>query len=80
MLAYNENNKLTEYEEAHSLAVCESCHKVYRRTVNEQIPGFREREYDICPYCGNDNGSSMNYEYYNSMLTEEELKNLTKSR
>lgn len=78
MLAYNENNKLTEYEEAHSLAVCESCHKVYRRTVNEQIPGCREREYDICPYCGNDNGSSMNYEYYNSMLTEEELKNLTK--
>lgn len=78
MLAYSENNILTEYEEVESLVVCQNCHKIYRRFVNEQILGFREREYDTCPLCGNENGSSMSYEYHNSMLTETEMKSLTK--
>lgn len=78
MLAYSENNELTEYEEIDSLAVCQSCRKIYRRFINEQIPGFREREYDTCPYCGNENRSSMSYEYHNSKLTEAQIKGLTK--
>ena len=52
MLAYDENNVLCEYEENRFIAVCSNCHKLYHRTVSEQIPGFREREYDNCPYCG----------------------------
>ena len=59
MLAYDENNVLCEYEENSSIAVCSNCHKLYHRTVSEQIPGLREHEYDNCPYCGYENGSSM---------------------
>ncbi len=79
MLAYDENNALCEYEENSFIAVCSNCHKLYHRTVSEQIPGFREREYDNCPYCGYENGSSMSYDYSNSKLTKEELKRLKKN-
>lgn len=78
MLAYDENDVLCEYEESSLIAVCSSCHKLYRRIVGEQIPGFREREYDNCPYCGNENGSSMSYDYSNSKLPREELIRLKK--
>lgn len=52
MLAYNENGKLTEYEETNLLKVCDSCHHIYKRRVEQQLEGMREREYDICPWCG----------------------------
>lgn len=78
MLAYDEKNKLSEFEDDYSLGICESCHRIYRRTVNEQSPGFREREYDVCPYCENNNGSSMSHEYFNSILSEAEIGKLRK--
>ena len=78
MLAYDERYRLKEFEEKQGLEVCDSCHRIYRQMVCEQVPGFREKESDSCPYCGYDNGSSMSYEYYNSMLTQEELSKLPK--
>lgn len=78
MLAYDERYRLKEFEEKQGLEVCDSCHRIYRQMVCEQVPGFREKESDCCPYCGYDNGSSMSYEYYNSMLTQEELSKLPK--
>lgn len=30
MLAFNENGKLTEYEETNFLKVCDSCHHIYK--------------------------------------------------
>ena len=78
MLAYDEKNVLCEYVEKDSLAVCGKCHYLYRRITQEQMPGFREREYDRCPYCGQINDSSMTYEYWNSALTNEEIISLEK--
>lgn len=78
MLAYNEKNRLKEFEDVCNLQACTHCRKIYRQVINGQIPGFREREHDICPYCGTDNGSSMSYEFSNSKISEEELKKLKK--
>lgn len=78
MLAYDENNLLCEYEESTYIVACSNCHKLYNQSISEQIPGFRERESDICPYCGCENGSSMSYDYSNSVLGTEELKHLKK--
>lgn len=76
MLAYNEKNRLKEFEDVCNLQACTHCRKIYRQVINDQIPGFREREHDICPYCGTDNGSSMSYEFSNSKISEEELKKI----
>ncbi len=78
MLAYDENGKLCEFEEATSISVCSSCHHIYRSIVNEQIPGFREREYDTCPYCGYENDNNTSYDYSNSKLSNSELQRLRK--
>ena len=78
MLAFNENGKLTEYEETKFLKVCDSCHHIYKQRVEQQLEGMREREYDICPLCGEENGSSMQVDFYNSRLTEVELSKLRK--
>ena len=80
MLAYDVNNELQEFEENSFIGVCNNCHRLYYRSVSEQIPGFREWEDDNCPYCGYTNDSSMSYDYSNRKLSEEELKRLrTKS-
>ena len=68
MLAYNENGVLQEYEETSGVVECSYCHKKYAQTIVEQVPGFRDRDYDICPYCGESNGSSMEVEYTNRRL------------
>ena len=47
MLAFNENGKLTEYEETNFLKVCDSCHHIYKQRVEQQLEGMREREYNI---------------------------------
>ena len=44
---------------------CKSCGKIYTQELEEQMPGFRQKDYDICPYCDFENGSSMAYEYTN---------------
>ena len=47
---------------------CSKCKKTYRQVCEDQEPGFRMRDEDICPYCGNVNGSSMSVEYTNYPL------------
>lgn len=49
---------------------CPHCNKTYIQEVEEQIPGFREMDYDICPYCNAENGRSMSEEYYNSKVED----------
>lgn len=46
MLAYDERYRLKEFEEKQGLEVCDSCHRIYRQMVCEQVPGFREKESD----------------------------------
>ena len=70
MLAYNENGVLQEYEESTGVVECSHCHKKYIQTTEEQVPGFRDRDDDICPYCGESNGSSMDVEYRNRKLED----------
>ena len=58
--------------DAHNNIVsCKHCGKKYIQRTEDQQPGFRERDYDRCPYCGKDNGSSMEVEYLNRKLEEE---------
>lgn len=45
--------------------VCRHCEKIYIQTVTDQIAGLRDRDYDICPYCHECNGSSMEFEFTN---------------
>lgn len=76
MLAYNENGILTEFEECDNVVVCKYCKKPYYQHTIEQIPGFRDKDYDICPYCGKVNGSSMELEYSNKEMTNNQIKKM----
>lgn len=49
---------------------CQNCGKIYSQIEKEQVPGFRDLEYDTCPYCNTVNGRSMTYEYLNSKKEE----------
>lgn len=69
---------ISKYEETNFLKVCDSCHHIYKQRVEQQLEGMREREYDICPLCGEENDSSMQVDFYNSRLTEVELSKLRK--
>lgn len=68
MLAYNENGNLQEFEENSSIVLCSKCRMKYRQRTVEQVPGFREIDEDICPFCGYVNGRSSDVEFYNSKL------------
>lgn len=70
MLQYNENGVLQEYLEYKTKERCKSCHNFYDQEIIEQVPGFRDKSYDICPYCGVVNGSSMEVEYTNRKIKE----------
>lgn len=48
-----------------SLKTCRCCGRAYRQSKVAQKEGFKEREEDICPYCGNSNGSSLEWEFTN---------------
>ena len=67
-IAYNENGDLQEYESSNKVVKCKHCGKAYHQEVEEQVPGFRDRSYDICPYCKEENGSSMDVDYSNSKM------------
>ena len=54
----------TEYKVVH----CGYCGKQYNQRTVSQVAGFREMDYDTCPYCGKENGKSMQVDYYNSKL------------
>lgn len=78
-LYWNADGELQNFEEWDQLAVCSKCGKPYKQRCEEQVPGFRDRSEDICPYCGNTNGFSMSVEYWNYPLSEEELTKYFKS-
>ncbi len=44
---------------------CPHCRKIYIQDTETQVPGFRDKDYDICPYCKEINGFSMELEYHN---------------
>lgn len=68
---YNENGNLQEYESWSNRVTCPACHKKYIQECEEQVPGFRDRSEDICPYCKSLNGSSMSVEYTNKPIVGE---------
>lgn len=78
MLALDEKNRLTEFEDLNGLKVCSFCHRLYKQRVMTQMSGMREREYDICPFCEEENDSSMQIDYFNSKLPADELAKLKK--
>ena len=78
MMAYDENGDLREFEESNSVVVCKHCKKMYDQHTEEQVPGFRTVDDDICPYCKKSNGRSGDVEFFNRALTQEELDNLKK--
>ena len=67
---YNADGVLEDFSEYQRKVKCKFCGKEYLQRVEEQVPGFRDKSYDICPYCKEENGSSMDEEYYNSKLED----------
>jgi uncharacterized Zn-finger protein len=49
---------------------CPHCGKIYLQRTEEQVPGFRSVDEDICPYCGAENGRSMEVEFHNKKIGE----------
>lgn len=47
------------------IVTCSHCKQKYGQKETRQLEGFKERDEDICPYCGKSNGSSMEKEYTN---------------
>ena len=78
MLAYDENGIMREFEESNDIVVCKHCKKMYYQHTTDQVPGFRDVDDDICPYCKKSNGKSGDVEFYNRVLTQEELNRLKK--
>ncbi len=68
--AYNENGDLANFAVEYGIKACPKCHRKYKQRTEEQVPGSREKDYDYCPYCGANNGGSMELEFFNSKLDE----------
>ncbi len=68
MQQYNENGDLADFAVEYGIKMCPKCRRKYKQRTEEQVPGFRDRDYDTCPYCGAENGSSMQVEFYNSKI------------
>lgn len=47
------------------LVTCKHCNCIYRQSKNRQTPCLRFYEDDICPYCNNSNGSSLEFDFNN---------------
>lgn len=80
MLAYDENGNMREFCEREGIVKCLYCNRLYKQRTEEQIPGFREVDDDICPYCNKSNGRSGDVEFYNYPLASEELSELIKDK
>lgn len=70
---YNSEGKLQEFDEWSNVVKCHNCGKPYRQDCEEQVPGFRDMDYDVCPYCDHVNKSSMSEEYFNQPMTDDEI-------
>lgn len=68
VMFFGNSNPKSNFVPGESIVTCKHCNRQYRRIVQGQLIGHKEREYDICPYCNNSNGSSMEEEYLNSKL------------
>jgi uncharacterized Zn-finger protein len=53
-----------------SQVICKHCGKKYLQWEENQVPGFRDKDHDYCPYCGESNGSSMSVEFHNRKLED----------
>lgn len=56
------------YDVPDVIVECSHCNKKYSQGIDDQVAGFRSREFDYCPYCGKSNGSSMQVEYHNHKI------------
>ena len=63
-------NHMEKWDVVKRKVKCYHCGKQYMQRTEDQVPGFRDREYDICPYCHEENGSSMEVEYFNYKIGE----------
>ena len=51
--------------------LCPFCGKRYSLTIYEQIPGFRDTEEEVCPYCNETIRTSMEYEFHTDKVEKE---------
>ena len=72
-LYYNADGNLKNFNSWEQTVVCPKCKKPYIQQCEEQVPGFRDKDYDVCPYCSADNGSSMSVEYRNFPMSDAEI-------
>jgi len=72
---FDDNGEYREFEFWENRVSCIKCGKTYRQVCEEQAPGFRSRDLDVCPYCGTENGSSISINYYNYKISDSEGKN-----
>lgn len=49
---------------------CPKCKRKFKVYETNQIPGFRDTEDMICPYCGEKVKTSMEYEYTTEKIGE----------
>lgn len=65
----NENMLLGGYSnERSNLVVCKFCKRPYHQETEDQEIGFKMMDYDLCPYCHNENSRSMSVEFHNSPI------------
>lgn len=50
--------------------VCPHCGKKFKCTLLEQIPGYRFKEQEICPYCDAVLRESLEFEFISEKLEE----------
>ncbi|MFZ0444188.1 MAG: hypothetical protein WAM95_06050 [Bacillus sp. (in: firmicutes)] len=56
-------------------ATCQKCNKDFNYEVTDMgVPGGKEREYIICPYCDESNGSVVTSGFVHSYKIEEKTK------
>ena len=49
---------------------CQHCGEVFKVTETPQKAGFRDLEYEICPYCGAMNRKSMEVEFFTEKIEQ----------
>lgn len=55
---------------------CKYCGEYYTFEKEEQVPGFRDIDEEVCPYCNKTNNQSMEYEFSCYKLTRDEKEYL----